>query len=89
MVGNQIARLQRVAHSFGAHRNAVTDADGVETHPHEPGRLHPLPHPLRKIIEVHIACIALVPDAGDPDLRFDHVLTGQSGAVQHGLGGAL
>ena len=32
-IGNQIARLQRVAHALGAHRNAVADADRVESHP--------------------------------------------------------
>ena len=31
-VGDQVARLQRIAHAVGAHRDAVADADGVEAH---------------------------------------------------------
>jgi len=29
-VGDEVARLQAVAHALGAHRHAVADADGVE-----------------------------------------------------------
>ena len=38
-VGDQVARLQRVAHALGAHRDAVADADGVEPHADQAGGL--------------------------------------------------
>ena len=40
-------------------------------------------------VEVHVARVALVPDAGDADLGLVHVGLGQAGAVEHGLRGAL
>ena len=43
----------------------------------------------RELEQVHVAGVALVPDAGDADLRLVHVLGGQAGAVEHGLRGAL
>ncbi len=41
-VGDQIARLQRIAHPFGAHRHAVANADRAESHPDQPRRDHAL-----------------------------------------------
>ena len=41
------------------------------------------------VVEVHVAGVALVPDAGDADLRLLHVVFGQAGAIEHGLAGAL
>ena len=40
-------------------------------------------------MQVHVAGVALVPDAGDADLRLVHVLVGQAGGVEHRLRGAL
>ncbi len=31
-IGDQVATLQAVAHAVGTHRNAVADADGIESH---------------------------------------------------------
>ena len=44
-VGDQVARLQRVAHALGAHRDAVGHADGVEAHADQAGRDRRLPSP--------------------------------------------
>ena len=84
-VGDQIARLQRVAHPFGSHRDAVAHADRIEPHPDHPRRLHSLFHFQRQIVEVHVAGVALVPHAGDADLRLVHILFGHAGPVEHGL----
>ena len=67
-IGNQIARLQRIAHAIGAHGNTVGHADGIETHAHQIGRLHALLDLGGQIQQVHIAGIAFVPHAGDADL---------------------
>src|SRR5690606_28214936 len=40
------------------------------------------------VIEVHVAAVALVPDARDPYLRLVHVLRAEAGGVEHGLRGA-
>src|SRR5690606_18554285 len=39
-VGDQVARLERVAHALGAHRDTVADAHGVEPHANQPGLVH-------------------------------------------------
>ncbi len=88
-VGDQVARLERVAHALGAHRDAVADADGVEPHADQAGRLHAFLHLVGEVVQVHVAGVALVPDAGDADLGLVHVLFGQAGAVEHGLRGPL
>ena len=88
-VGDQVARLQRIAHAGGAHRDAVGDADGVEPHADQPGRLDPFLHLGSQVAEVHVAGVALVPHAGDADLRLVHVVVGHAGAVEHGLRGTL
>lgn len=38
---------------------------------------------------MHVAWVAVVPDAGDADLRLGHVLCRQPGGIEHGLRGAL
>ena len=88
-VGDEVARLQRVAHAVGAHRDAVGDADRVEPHADEPGRLHALLHFGREVQQVHVARVALEPHAGDADLRLLHVVFGHAGGVEHGLRRAL
>ena len=47
-VGDEVARLERVAHAVGAHRDAVGDADRVEPHADEPGRHDALLHLARR-----------------------------------------
>ena len=42
-------------------------------------------HLRRQIVQMHIAGVAFIPDAGDADLRLVHIRVGQAGAVQHGL----
>ncbi len=88
-VGDQVARLERIAHARGAHRDAVADADGVEAHADHAGGDDPFLHPLGEGVEVHVAGVAFVPDAGDADLRLLHVFVGHAGAIEHGLAGAL
>ncbi len=88
-VGDQIARLQRVAHSLGAHRDAVADADRVESHTDQVGGDHPLLDPGGQLVQVHVARVPLVPHTGDADLGFLHVGLGQPGPVKHGLAGPL
>ena len=39
-IGDDLPRLQRVTHAVVAHANAITHADGVETHAHQAGRAH-------------------------------------------------
>ena len=57
--------------------------------PTRPGRLHALLDLVGEVVEVHVAGVALVPHAGDADLRLVHVLVGQAGAVEHRLRRAL
>ena len=42
-----------------------------------------------QVEQVHVARVALVPHAGDADLRLLHVGFGHAGGVEHGLRGAL
>src|SRR5262249_43807589 len=88
-IGDQVPRLQRIAHAVGAHRDAVADTDGVEPHADHAGSAHPATYFGRELEQVHVAGVAVVPDAGDADLRLAHVLGGEAGTVEHGLRGAL
>lgn len=36
LVGNEVARLQRVSHSTGTHANAIADTDSTELVPNQP-----------------------------------------------------
>ena len=67
-VGDEVARLQRVAHAVGAHRDAVGDADRVEPHADEAGFRHALLDLGREVEQVHVAGVAFEPHAGDADL---------------------
>ena len=62
---------------------------GVEPHADQAGRGDALLHLVGEVVEVHVAGVALVPDAGDADLGLVHVLGRQAGAIEHGLAGAL
>ena len=89
-VGDQVARLERVAHAVGAHRDAVADTPiGVEPHADHAGRRHAFLDLVAEVEQVHVAGVALVPDAADADLRLVHVGFGQAGAVEHRLRRAL
>ena len=88
-VRNDVARLQRITHAVGTHGDAVTDTNGIETHANQAGGLDPLLDLRGQVVEVHIAGVALPPDAGDADLGLLHVFGRQPGAIQHGLGRAL
>ncbi|TKW50631.1 hypothetical protein CTA1_5680 [Colletotrichum tanaceti] len=88
-VGDDLARLQRVAHALGAHADAVRDADGVELVGDQADVLDGLAHDVGQVEQVHVAGVALVPDGRDADLGLVHVVIGEAGGVQHGLGGAL
>ena len=57
--------------------------------PTRPAALHAFLHLVGQLVEVHVAGVALVPDAGDADLRLLHVGFGQARGVEHGLRGAL
>jgi hypothetical protein len=69
-VGDQVARLQREAHAVGAHRDAVADADGVEAHADQPAPTTPFLHLSARVVEVHVAGVAFVPDAAMPTCGF-------------------
>jgi len=88
-VGDDVARLERVAHTVGAHRDAVGNADGVELPTNEPGRDDALLHFAGEVQEVHVAGVPLEPHAGDADLGLRHVAFGEAGGVEHRLRGAL
>ena len=88
-VGNQVARLEREAHTGGTHGNAIRDANGVESVSNKITANHTLLHVLRELQKVHVAWISFVPNRTDPNLRLGHVLLLQPGGVQHGLRGTL
>ncbi len=88
-VGNEVARLQRKAHAVRAHRNTVTDTDGIKTHANQPGSFDTLFDPGCQLIQVHIARVAFVPHAGDANLCFLHVVFSQTRAIEHSLRSAL
>ncbi len=88
-VGDDFAGLQRVAHAVGAHADAVADADGVEAHAHQIGRFDAFFHFGGQVEQVHVAGVALVPDAGNAHLGLVHVGSAHAGAVEHRLRGAL
>ncbi len=81
--------LEREAHAFGAHRNAVADADSVEAHAHQSGRDHALLGLFGELEKMHVARIAFEPYASDAHLGLVHVLFGEPGGVEHRLGCAL
>ena len=74
---------------LGAHRHAVRHADGVEAHPLHPGRLDAFLHLVGQAEQVHVAVVAFVPDARDPDLRLVQVRLGEPGGEELRLRGAL
>ena len=88
-VRDEVAGLERERHPLGAHGHAVRDPDGVESHPLHTGRLDPFLHRVGEPEQVHVAVVALVPDAGDADLRLVEVRLGEPGGEELGLRGSL
>src|SRR5439155_11874596 len=88
-IGDEVAGLQRIAHPLGPHADAVGDAHGVEPHADQAYLIYARLDLLGQTVEVHVAGISLVPDAGDPDLGLVHVLRLQAGAIEHRLAGPL
>ena len=88
-VGDQVAGLQRVAHSVGTHRDAVADTDGIELQAKQAGLSDALFAFPAEVQQVHVARVSLVPHARDADLSLVHVLFGHAGCIQHGLRRAL
>jgi len=88
-IGNEVPGLQAVAHTSGAHGYGVADADGVETEGNHAGGGHTFADSFGEAEEMHVACVSLIPDRGDADLRFRHVLLGESYAVENRLRRAL
>jgi hypothetical protein len=88
-VGDDLARLQRVAHALGAHGDAVADADGVELHAQQARALHALLDLVVEVHQVHVARVARVPYGADAHLRLVHVRLAHPRRVQHGLRRAL
>ena len=88
-VGDEIAGRERKAHAVGAHRDAVADADRVEPHADHAGGHDTFADLGRQPVEVHVAGVALVPHARDPDLRLVEVSRLQTGTEEHGLRGSL
>lgn len=88
-VGDEVARLEAVAHAPGAHGDGVADPDGVESEADHAGLADAFAHGLGELEQVHVAGVPLVPHGGDPDLRLAEVGVGEADAVEHGLRGAL
>lgn len=84
-VGDEVARLEAVAHAPGAHGDGVADPDGVEAEGDHAGVADSVAHGLGELEQVHVAGVPLVPDGGDPDLRLAEVGVGEAYAVEHGL----
>lgn len=84
-VGDEVARLEAVAHAPGAHGDGVADPDGVEAEGDHAGVADSVAHGLGELEQVHVAGVPLVPDGGDPDLRLAEVGVGEADAVEHGL----
>lgn len=68
---------------------AVADANGVEPVGDEAGLSDGVADSLGKIEEMHVAGVALEPNRRDADLGLVHVGLGETGTVEHGLGGTL
>lgn len=88
-VGNQVARLQRVAHTLGAHADTITDTNGVELHAVKASTLHTLLDLVVELHQVHVARVSRVPDAADADLGLVQIGVLHASRVQHGLRRAL
>lgn len=84
-VGDEVARLEAVAHAPGAHGDGVADPDGVEAEGHHAGLADAVPDGLGEAEKVHVAGVALVPDRGDAHLRLAEVGVGEPHAVEHRL----
>lgn len=84
-VGDEVARLEAVAHAPGTHGDGVADPDGVEAEGDHAGVAYSVAHGLGELEQVHVAGVPLVPDGGDPDLRLVEVGIGEADAVEHGL----
>jgi hypothetical protein len=88
-VCDDIARLQRVAHTGGTVGHAVADTDGVELHTLKPSSFNTLVDLVAEVHQVHVTGVTRVPDGRDTDLGLVHVLVVKAGGVQHGLRGAV
>ena len=88
-VGNQVPRLQRVAHALCAHGDAITDANGVELHALEASLPYTLCNLVGQVHEMHVAGISRVPHGGAADLGLVHVVLREARSIQHCLRGAL
>jgi hypothetical protein len=88
-VCDDVARLQRVAHTSGAVGHAVTDTNGVELHTLESSSFDTLVDLVAEVHQVHVAGVARVPDRRNTDLSLVHVLVVEAGGVQHGLRGTV
>ena len=88
-IGDKISRLQGKRHPVCPHGNSIADADGVEAHADHIGFGHAFPDGGGKFVQMHVAGIAIVPEAGNADLRLVHIGFGQAGGVQHRLRNTL
>ena len=88
-VGNNLTRLQAVAHTGGTHGDTVRDTDGVEAHGDEASLGDGLLDEAREVEKVHVARVAVIPDRRDTDLGLVHVVLVEAGGVEHGLGSTL
>lgn len=88
-VGDDVARLQRVAHTGGTVGHAVTDTNGVELHTLESSSLNTLVNLVTEVHQVHVAGVTRVPDRRNTDLGLVHILVGEASGVQHGLRGTV
>src|SRR5690606_9198940 len=84
-IGDDIAAHQRIAHAICAVSHAVAYTDGVEHQADEVVSPNALFYHFGQVIKVHIARIAIIAHAGDPDLCLLHVFIGKPNAVKHSL----
>lgn len=84
-VGDEVARLEAVAHTSGAHGDGVADPDGVESEAHHAGLADAVTDGFGEAEQVHVAGVPLVPYGGDAHLRLAEVGVGEADAVEHGL----
>ena len=88
-VSDQVSGWERVAHAIGAHRDAIADTDRIEPHPHHPCSHRTLTDFGCKLVEVHVAGVAVVPHACNSDLRLVEVGRLEASAQEHCLRGPL
>ena len=88
-VGDHLARGQRIAHAFAAHRDAVGDGDGVELHRSATACLDAFAHVLGQVAQGDVARRDVGPGADHRNQRLGDGRVIQPGGAQHGACGGM